>query len=189
MLRYNRWKWQSIFLLVVVAQAGSLSAQGVSLRIETETGVTQFRIGEAIGLKLTFETSSPDIWMVTITGRDRSVLGLERDGFPTSPAEGTSDPMRYRFGEPLAYSGPGGMFLHEKTTVAHVDLNQWVRFERPGYYRVHALFHARPAQLQDLNQYVTLDSNEIGIGIVAADAEWQKRQLREDVAVDRKSVV
>ena len=55
MLRYNRWKWQSIFLLVVVAQAGSLSAQGVSLRIETETGVTQFQISEAIGLKLTFE--------------------------------------------------------------------------------------------------------------------------------------
>ena len=46
MLRYNRWKWQLIFLLVVVMEAGSLSAQGVSLRIETETGVTQFRIGE-----------------------------------------------------------------------------------------------------------------------------------------------
>ena len=170
-------------MIFLVAEAGSLSAQGVSLRIETETGVTQFRIGEAIGLKLTFEASSSDIWMVTITGRDRSVLGLERDAFPTSPAEGTSDPMRYRFGEPMAYSGPGGMFLHEKTTVAHVDLNQWVRFELPGYYRVHALFHARPAQFQDVNQDVTLDSNEIGIEIVAADAEWQKRQLREDVAV------
>jgi hypothetical protein len=57
------------------------------------------------------------------------------------------------------------------------------RFERPGYYRVHALFHARPAQPQDVNQDVTLESNEIGIEIVAADAEWQKRQLREDVAV------
>jgi hypothetical protein len=44
-----------IFLLVVVVEAGSLSAQGVSLRIETETGVTQFQISEAIGLKLTFE--------------------------------------------------------------------------------------------------------------------------------------
>jgi hypothetical protein len=187
-IRYNRWKSQLIFLLVVVAEAGSLSAQGVSLRIETETAVTQFRTGEAIGLTLTFETSSPDIWMVTITGRDRSVLGLERDGFPTSPVEGTSDPLRYRFGEPIAYSGPGGMFLHEKTTVAHVDLNQWVRFERPGYYRVHAVFHARPApprsvNQSDVNQEVTLDSNEIGIEIVAADAEWQKRQLREDVAV------
>jgi hypothetical protein len=110
MLRYNRWKWQLIFPLVVVAEAGSLCAQGVSLRLETESGATQFRIGEAIGLTLTFETSSPDTWMVSITGRDRSVLGLTRDGFPTSPAEGTSDPMRYRFGETMVYSGPGGMF-------------------------------------------------------------------------------
>jgi hypothetical protein len=181
MLRYNRWKWQLIFLLV--AEAGSLSAQGVSLRIETETGVTQFRMGEAIVLALTFETSSPDTWRVTITGKDRSVLGLERDGFPTSPAEGTSDPMRYRFGGPITYSGPGGMFLHEKTAVAYVDLNQWVRFERPGYYRVHALFHAGPWQPRDVNQEITLESNEIGIEIVAADAGWQKRQLQEDVAV------
>jgi hypothetical protein len=188
MLRYNHWKWQLIFLVMVIAEAGSLSAQGVSLRIETETGVTQFRMGEAIDLTLTFETSSPDTWMVRITGKDRSVLGLERDGFPTSPAEGTSDPMRYRFGGPVAYSGPGGMFLHEKTTVAHVDLNQWVRFERPGYYRVHGLFHAGPSPLRGVDQpgadqNVTLESNEIGIEIVAADAEWQKRQLREDVAV------
>jgi len=165
------------------AQAVSLSAQGVSLRIETETGLTQFQMGDAIGLKFTLDTSSPDTWMVTITGRDRSVLGLERDGFTTSPSDGTSDPMRYRFGEPMMYSGPGGTFLHEKTTVAYVDLNQWVRFERPGYYRVHALFHARGARPQDINQSVAFESNEIGIEIFAADPEWQIGQLRNNVAV------
>jgi hypothetical protein len=69
MLRYNRCKWQLIFLLVVVAKAGSLSAQGISLRIETETGVTQFRIGEAIGLKLTFESSSPDVPVPVLDGQ------------------------------------------------------------------------------------------------------------------------
>jgi hypothetical protein len=183
MHRYVRRRLRSTFLLMMGAQAVSLSAQSVSLRIETETGLTQFQMGDAIGLKLTFETSSPDTWMVTITGRDRSVLGLERDGFPISPSEGTRDPMRYRFGQPMAYSGPGGMFLHEKTTVAYVDLNQWVRFERPGYYRVHALFHARGARPQDINQDVAFESNEIAIEIVAADTEWQTRQLRKNVAV------
>ncbi len=77
----------------------------------------------------------------------------------------------------------GGMFLHEKATVADVDLNQWVRFERPGYYRVRALFHARGARPQDVSQDVAFESNEIGIEIRLADAEWQARQLRKDVAV------
>src|ERR1700722_12576621 len=146
MFQCSRWKVSSIFLLMVGMKAVSLRAEGVALRIETETGLAQFQIGEAIGLKLTFETSSPDVWMVTILGRDRSVLGLGRDGFTTSPSDGTSDPMRYRIGQPIAYSGPGGMFLHEKATVAYVDLNQWVRFERPGYYRVRATFHAHGAR-------------------------------------------
>jgi hypothetical protein len=180
MPRSNPRKWRAIFLLIV-AQAGSAAAQaqGISLRIETETGRTQFRIGEAIGLKLTFEPSSPDNWMVTITGRDRSVLALARDRFATSPEAGTSDPWSYRLSEGVSYSGPPGMVVHEKAAVAHLDLNQWVRFERPGHYSVRALFHAAGGQNQD----VALDSNEIGIEIVAADAKWQAEQLRDDVAI------
>jgi hypothetical protein len=183
MFQYSRWNVLLIFLVMTGAPAANLRAEGVALRIETETGLGQFQIGEAIGLKLTFETSSPDVWMVSILGRDRSVLGLGRDGFTTLPSDGTSDPMRYRIGEMIAYSGPGGMFLHEKATVADVDLNQWVRFERPGYYRVRASFHAHGARPQDVNQEVALESNEIGIEILPADAEWQSRQLRKDVAV------
>src|SRR5580658_9705269 len=108
--------------IIFLALAGSLCAQspGVSVRIETETGQTQFRIGETIGLTLTFDRTLPDsappvrIW--SIQGRERSVLGLENDGFPVSPPAGTSDPMRYRFGQAWSYSGPGGMLLREKTT-------------------------------------------------------------------------
>jgi hypothetical protein len=73
MLRYNLRKWQAMFLFAVAHAASmNVQAQGISLRIETETGRTQFRMGEAIGVKLTFETSetsSQDDWMVTITGR------------------------------------------------------------------------------------------------------------------------
>jgi len=114
--------------ILPIALVAGLNAQNLSLRMETETGRSQFRIGEAIGLKLIFETSSPDIWMVTITGRDRSVLGLGRDRFPISPAAGTSDPLSYRLGQAVSYSGPGGMFLHEKTTSALLDLNLVSRY-------------------------------------------------------------
>jgi hypothetical protein len=146
-------------------------------------------MGEAIGVKLTFEIlppddSPPDNWMVAITGRDRSVLALTRDRFPTSPEAGASDPLSYRFGEPIGYSGPGGMYLREKTTLAHLDLNQWVRFERPGHYGLRALFHATAFHATaEQRQDVALESNEIGIEIVAADATWQAEQLRDDVAI------
>jgi hypothetical protein len=190
MLRDQRAIWPAMVMLAVT-QAGNTSAQaqGISLRIETETGQTQFRIGEAIGLKLTFENSSPETagngdWMVAITGRDRSVLALGRDRFLTLPEAGTSDPLSYRLGEPIAYSGPGGIFLHGKTALAQVDLNQWVRFGNPGHYRVRAefhatgVFHADRAQRED----IVLDSNDIGIDIVAADAAWQAEQLQRDIA-------
>ncbi|HWE48411.1 MAG TPA: hypothetical protein VG273_01390, partial [Bryobacteraceae bacterium] len=68
---------------------------------------------EAIGLKLALENSSGH-WMVTITGRDRSVPGLGTDRFVVSPDAGTSDPWSYRLGEGLAYSGPGGMSLGKR---------------------------------------------------------------------------
>jgi hypothetical protein len=166
-------------LLTALLPAGILNAQDLSLRIETETGRTQFRMGEAIGLKLTFETSPPGIWMVAITGRDRSVLGLGRDRFPVSPAAGTSDPLSYRLGQPVTYSGPGGMYLHERTTIARADLNQWVRFERPGTYRVQALFYATNRRGENAGA----DSNEIEVEIVEADVRWQAEQLRLDVAL------
>ena len=154
----------------------------ISLRIETATGQTQFRLGEAISLTLTFANSAPSEtanWMVRITGRDRSVLGFGSDGFLISPETGTSDPWKYRFSGGIAYSGPPGMDLREKTTSVGVDLNQWVRFDRPGHYSLHAVFHVTGPQRED----DALPSNEIGIDIVAADPVWQAQQLRDSVAL------
>lgn len=165
--------------LLLLAMPALLNAQapGISMRIATETSQTQYRVGEAIGLTLTIDNSSPEQWMLTINGRDRSALGLSTDAFLVSPSEGTSDPMRYRFGQPIVGSFPGG-FLAENTSTVHTDLNQWIRFEKPGFYRVHGLFHARSPQSK---REVILESNDVGIEIVAADPAWQARQLREAV--------
>ena len=158
-------------------------AQNVALRIETETGRMQFRAGEAIGVTLNFENSSDDATgdggMVRITGRDRSVLGMGSDRFLSFPENATSDPWKYRFGEGIAYSGPGGMYLRGTATAAHLDLNQWVRFSGPGSYRVRAVFHVLGRERRD----TLLESNEIGIEIVAADPSWQAEELRKDVAI------
>jgi hypothetical protein len=169
-------------LLMIVAWCAFAQSPGVTLRIETADGRTQFRIGEAISLKLTFDNPSGKRWRVPGLegGGGRSALGLMSDRFPVSPREGTADPWLPRLREGAVYSGPGGMGLGAKQTATNVDLNEWVRFERPGLYRVSALLHAGfnlPVA------EVALNSNEIEIEIVPADKEWLAEQLRQAVAV------
>jgi hypothetical protein len=165
--------------------ATSSDAQSFSLHIET--GQSQFRIGEAIGVKLIFEmthdadapSSSQPGWMITLNGHDRSVLGFGGDRFVVTPEAGTRDPWSYRLHEGIAYSGPGGSRLSDKPLVLNIDLNQWVRFERPGHYNVHALSHVTGPLRQD----VQVESNQIGIDVVAADPQWQEQELASDLAI------
>ena len=96
--------------LVLFLLAAGAPAQTISLHIETESGQSQFRIGEQIGLKLVFAMASPEPaapgWQIHVQGRDRIVLGLGSDRFIVSPWEGTSDPWEYRKSGAIAYSGP-----------------------------------------------------------------------------------
>ena len=174
-------------VLAVLGIAASASAQIVSVHIDTSAGKSQFRIGEAISLDVKFELhdapQAPDPnlrgWMTTLRGHDRSVLGFGRDRFVVSPETGTRDPWSYRLHEGLAYSGPGGSFIRDKPLILNPDLNQWSRFERPGHYTVQLRCHVTgPA-----NQDVEFESNQIGIDIVGADAEWQAAELANDVAI------
>src|SRR6516165_9284509 len=126
----------------VFAIATTAAAQTFSLHIENPPGQSQFRIGEAIGLKLIFEMTSASNapppgrpgWMVTLIGHDRSPLGFGRDRFVVAPETGTRDPWNYRLHGGITYSGPGATRLGDKPVVLSIDLNQWVRFERPGHY-------------------------------------------------------
>ena len=164
------------FLMIL---AGSALAQtpAITLRIETASGRTQFRMGEAISLKLTFDNAPAGMWSLPgIAGSDRSPLGLGADRFLVSPEQGTSDPEGYVSGFSGSYLNE--MFAGAKSISVSVDLNQWVRFDRAGQYRVSALIHASGGQ-----QSVALNSNEIGIEIVPAEKEWSAEQLRQAAAV------
>lgn len=177
----------SAILLTLSAIAGSAASQPLSIQIETSSGRSEFRIGEAIGLKLTCEpstgTGAESGWMLmSLTSQGRTVLGLGRDRFVVTPAEGTRDPWDYRLHGGFAYSGIGGIRFDNKdarpVTLAF-DLNQWVRFERPGHFTVRGVFHATGPGRQDAE----IDSNAIVIDIVAADPEWQREELARDETV------
>src|SRR6185312_3144096 len=169
--------------------AAAASAQTFTIQIETEDGRSQFRIGEAVPLQLKCEApGAPDSqspgqpgWMLSITSQGRTVLGLGRDRFSATPTEGTRDLWEYRLHGGIGYSGPGGIRVGPQPVTIHVDLNQWVRFERPGHYSVQAIFHAAGPARQDAEAV----SNAIAIDIVAADPAWQRDELVRDTATLR----
>ena len=117
--------------------------------------------------------------MITWLGHDRSVLGFSRYRFVVTPETGTRDPWSYRLHEGITYSGPGGTRLGDKPIVSSIDLNQWVRFERPGHYTVRAVSHVMGPQGQD----VDVESNQIDLDIIAADPQWQAQELADDLAI------
>jgi hypothetical protein len=160
-------------LLMILAGSALAQTSEVSLRVESASG-RQFHVGETISLKLTFESSDADKWTVFYTGR-RSLFG--REEFLVSPKEGTSDPLSFR--KFAGGSEIGGAMVLGKPWSMDGDLNQWVRFERPGRYRVRALVHVSDKQGQNL----AVDSNEIEIEIVATAKEWSAEQLWQAVAV------
>jgi hypothetical protein len=83
-------------LLGALTIAFSAAAQSFSLQIETPFGQSQFRAGEAIGLKVVLEmthdmdapSASQPGWMVTLLGHDSCVLGVGRDRFLVTPETG-----------------------------------------------------------------------------------------------------
>ena len=142
-------------------------------KIEASPAQSSFHIEEVIRLKAVLErTSSPSLapagppgWTIAVLGRDRSVLGIGRDRFVVTPEARTRDPWNYRLHQPIAYSGPGGLHLGAKPVVLEIDLNQWIRFEGPGHYAVHALLHVMGPRGQD----AAVESNPIGIDVTQAD--------------------
>jgi hypothetical protein len=169
-----------IALLMLLAGSALAQTPAISLHIETASGKTEFRMGEAIGLKLTFENSSAEEWMIRGVGSGRSMYGLRNDGFLVTPKEGTADPRFFELREGHGGSGPGGMGIGVKQRSTNVDLNEWGRFDRAGRYRVSGAFHAN-SRLQP--QGVAVNSNEIEIEVVPPTREWLAEQLRQAVAI------
>jgi len=110
------------------------------------------------------------------------------EGFDIDPAAGTTDPL-------LAYfksAGPifgGGLtnfeFLSEKPIIIPLDLNEWVRFDKPGKYRI-TVWSGRVSDMtigdKDYGAPARIKSNTIELQILAPDPAWQQAQLREILA-------
>jgi hypothetical protein len=160
------------------------SPPALALQVRTDDDQTVFHIGELIRLQLSYSANGAG-YQASTASYDRSGrLGTER--YIVQPETGWDDPLKSYYSVGLVIRG--GLFsllpLSPKPYVLHRDLNEWVRFNQPGRYRIvvsstragsttHRLGQANPG----------LRSNELCITLIPATAEWQAATLANAVAV------
>ena len=121
---------------MVSTAAGQSTPQvddNVILEISLARGQQTFRIGETIRLNLSFKSQVRNHYELNMAQYDRSGrMSYER--FVVSPAEGAVDPL------PTYTSSMGGItnhqYLKSEAWVIGLNLNEWIRFEQPGEYRL-----------------------------------------------------
>jgi len=176
------------FLLLVGAAVVRVCAQStppvdtkVVLKVSIANDQREFRIGETIPLQLSFSSTVKDHYEVNMAQYDRSGrMNYER--FIIVPSDGAVDPL------PTYTGSMGGLtnykFLGPEPWAIKINLNEWVRFTRPGEYRLRVLSNRisrRDSTTPSGTSAVTARSNEITLKIIAADPTWQKRVFTDAV--------
>src|SRR5215213_7854942 len=166
----------------------SLSRQprDVRLQLETAGGNTRFRIGEVIPLKLSFTSSAANKYSINLARYDRGGR-MHYEDFLLEPDAGWSDPLKDYFSGGAFMMGGLTSFdlLSAEPKVIPLDLNEWVRFDRPGEYvlrvvsrRIGVASGDRP----DGAPANELRSDALRLTILPADTAWQRATLRKAVA-------
>jgi hypothetical protein len=162
----------------VGAQSPETPAPGeVLLALVCPVSPCRFRLGEVIQLSLSVTATKVGYSVEAYDGlRERDL-----ESFTAAPSDGVSDPLEgIMFG-----MNPSGIFgtpplVPGKPFSVGVELNQWIRFGRPGKFQV----SARSSRVFPgaFGVRFHLVSEPMDIEIVPADAEWQKEQLARVLA-------
>ena len=150
----------------------------VTLRLASETNT--FHVGELIPLEMVFSADAPNYTVVT-GARDRDGRRIELDKFLLSPSSGFSDPyLAVIPGRP--WGGPSIYATAlDKPQVASFNLNDWIRFDAPGHYRLSVETGRVDQDKADgtWQRSVPLLAGPIEFDVIAADRAWQAHQLTE----------
>jgi len=135
-------------------------------------------MGEAIPLDLTFTSTVREKYHIDMAGYDRSGR-MTSESFALEPSDGWSDPLTEYFNSGLFSFMGGGLRtipeLGPDPKVMTLDLNEWVRFERPGHYRL-TVTSSRVIAGKDAENpagiHVPVSSNPVEFEILPANADW-----------------
>lgn len=168
-------------------KAVAANPPGVTLTLRLPEGRTQFHQGEVIPLTAVFASHLPDGYRLNTDPGSRDLF-WNSDTFRVDPSAGATDPLRlyyaHEFG--MAYSGPGPRFqdLSLQPTSIPFTLNEWLRFDAPGHYRVYLTSgRVLDRDKRDQNslsfQGRITASNAVALDVLPDDPVWDAQTLQE----------
>lgn len=161
---------------------GTLGSQD-DLQLRLSTNASVYHQGELIPLELSFTSKLSNRYQVNMACYDRSGR-MNYENFSVEPTEGASDPLLVYFKSIRVFLG-GGLtnfqFLSDTPYVIHLDLNEWVRFDKPGNYRV-TVTSRRVSDASGAKSFYQgvvqdLKSNSIELRVIEPDEAWQRSEL------------
>jgi hypothetical protein len=175
-------KRHALGLAMLALAAASLSAQEARpvLAVQTANGQAAFHIGERIPLKLTFTSPNDTQFLVAPWPVSRGgEFDFERVN--ASPSSGWSDPLATYFAQDFIRTGHFLIwppFLKAKPIEIFMDLNQWVRFDHPGVYRLRITSYRVSGLQNKVSEQNPVESNEVELHIIAPTPDWESATLK-----------
>ena len=158
--------------------------QPAALRFEISTDKIGYFAGELIPLRLSFSSSERNSYQADTRLQDRvgRMNGMEE--FLIDASQFVDDPLHGLPGEAAGMGGLSGgpVTLSDQPFVVERLLNEWVRFQKPGTYRL-AVLSRRVSAVNAAQNRLELISNTLTIRIVAAPATWVREQVAAAVKV------
>ena len=178
-------------LFAAPASARAQAAAGPNLQVATSSGADTYRVGERIGLTLTFSAPAGQAREISTANSNNSGR-LMTEAFEVNAASGWADPLAEHYRNGMVMGGlAGSMDVSVTPFVLTVNLNEWVRFDVPGDYAV----NVRTSRfLRDYRIFPTkgdgsIESDVLKLHILAATPEWQAATLAAALAQLRQPVV
>lgn len=160
--------------------------EGLSFSLQLKNHQNKFHPGEIIPLELSFASSLPDTYVLDNANYDRSGR-LDMDTFVIDRPNDAVDPL-HEYYESAMFGFMGGGLrgieaLDSKPRLINYELNEWLRLNKPGKYRLYVLAgritKGKPHHFG--NTPVRPASNIVEFEILPRDEEWDKQKLAEAV--------
>jgi tetratricopeptide (TPR) repeat protein len=191
-------KWATLVLLFVtsaVAQPPEPTPtppidRKVELRLSLVGKKHEFYIGEIIPIKLAFSSKFKKRYQLNEAQYDRSGR-MDYEHFAVTPDDGVIDPLASYFDSGIIFMG-GGLtgfrYLTAKPWTIQLNLNEWVRFTKPGDYQL-TVSSKRVETVDSSKPYgtrpITAISNQVALKILPVDHAWEKQAYDKAMATLR----
>lgn len=155
-----------------------------TLTLALADGRTQYHHGERIPLDLAFSSSLPDKYKLDVRLYDRSGRA-DMDDFYVDRPDDAVDPLRTYLELGSIGGGPGipPPLLDARPQRIERDLNEWLRFDKPGRYRLYVTSgRLNPFGHTAFNEpNLNVTSNTITFDILPDDPAWDEATLQAAV--------